>query len=156
MALVDSQTLETVQYVDLNRYAGKWYEIASYPKRFERKRICTSSLYTTTEKGYLVVENRCIIESSKVKKSYLKGKVFVEENSGNSKLNVQFFWPFKAKYWIIELANDYSYSVVSHPHKKYLWILCRTPQMEDVRFCEILNRIRDKGFDINKLQITKQ
>jgi len=156
MMNIIAQTIQTVPQVDLTRYAGKWYEIASYPQRFQKGCTCTTAEYTPTDKGYLVVENRCNKDSVNGKPSYIKGKVFADENSGNAKLKVQFLWPFKGKYWIIDLADDYSYAVVSHPNKKYLWILSRTPKMNDLRYKQITNRLAEKGFDISKLQITKQ
>jgi len=156
MTNVNSQTLQTVANVDLNRYAGKWYEIASYPQRFQKGCTCTTAEYTATDKGYVIVENRCNKDSVVGQQAYIKGKAFVEKNSGNAKLKVQFFWPFKGKYWIIDLATDYSYAVVSHPTKKYLWILSRTPQMNNITYQEILNRLKEKGFDLSKLQTTKQ
>jgi len=58
-------------------------------------------------KGYIIVENRCNKDSVKGKKSYIKGKAFIQNNSGNAKLKVQFFWLFTGKYWIIDLADDY-------------------------------------------------
>lgn len=151
-----AQTLQTVPNVDLKKYAGKWYEIASYPQYFQKGCHCTTAEYTISEKGYVIVENRCNRNSVTGKQSYIKGKAFVEEGSGNAKLKVQFFWPFKAKYWIIDLANDYSYAVVSHPNKKYLWILSRTPKMEDTVYQKILLRLKENGFDLAKLKITKQ
>ncbi len=151
-----SQVLETVPKVDLNKYAGKWYEIASYPQSFQKGCNCTTAEYTLTDKGYLIVENRCNKDSINGKQSYIKGKVFVEKNSGNAKLKVQFFWPFTGKYWIIDLADDYSYAVVSHPNKKYLWILSRTPQLDNAIYQQILSRLKEKGFDLMKLQITRQ
>lgn len=151
-----SQTLETVPYVDLNKYAGKWYEIASFPQRFQKGCNCTTAEYTLTDKGYVIVENRCNRGSINGKASYIKGKVFVGENSGNAKLKVQFFWPFKSKYWIIDLADDYSYAVVGHPNRKYLWILSRTPKMNETIYQQILSRMKEKGFDISKIEITTQ
>jgi apolipoprotein D and lipocalin family protein len=151
-----TQPLETVGQVDLQRYAGKWYEIASYPQRFQRGCHCTTAEYTLTGKGYMIVENRCNRDSVNGKPSYIKGKAFVEKNSGNAKLKVQFFWPFKGKYWIIDLADDYSYAVVSHPNRNYLWILSRTPQMNETVYREILLRLSDKGFDTDRLQRTVQ
>jgi apolipoprotein D and lipocalin family protein len=150
------QPLQTVSYVDLNRYAGKWFEIASYPQRFQKGCHCTTAQYTATDKGYLIVENRCNKGSVNGRLAYIKGKAFGDEASGNSKLKVQFFWPFKAKYWIIELADDYSYAVVSHPNRKYLWILSRTPQMQDDTYKGILERLNEKGFDYSKLNRTPQ
>jgi apolipoprotein D and lipocalin family protein len=148
--------LQTVPHVDVKKYAGKWYEIASFPQIFQRGCHCTTAEYTMTDKGYLIVENRCNRDSIHGKQSYIKGKAFVEENSGNAKLKVQFFFPFKAKYWIIDLADDYSYAVVSHPNRKYLWILSRTPKMSDVVYQQILSRLKEKGFDLAKLQVTEQ
>lgn len=151
-----AQTLETVHNVDLKKYSGKWYEIASFPQYFQKGCHCTTAEYTLTDKGYVIVENRCNKDSINGKESYIKGKAFVEEGSSNAKLKVQFFWPFKAKYWIIDLASDYSYAVVSHPNKKYLWILSRTPKMESSIYQQILSRLQLKGFDLSKIKITEQ
>jgi apolipoprotein D and lipocalin family protein len=152
----NAQILKTVPNVDLNKYAGKWYEISSYPQRFQKGCNCTTAEYTLSEKGYVIVENRCKRDSINGKQSYINGKAFVVKNSGNAKLKVQFFWPFKGDYWIIDLADDYSYAVVSNPNKKYLWILSRTPKMEDVTYQQILTRLKEKGFDLLKLAITTQ
>lgn len=151
-----AQPLRTVPFVDLSQYAGKWYEIASYPQRFQKGCHCTTAEYTLTDQGYVVVENRCRRDSINGKMSYIKGKAFVEPNSGNAKLKVQFFWPFKGKYWIIDLAPDYSYAVVGHPNRKYLWILSRTPQMDDSIYQGILKRLEQQSFDLSKLRTTVQ
>lgn len=153
---LNAQTLQTVTYVDLNKYSGKWYEIASYPQRFQKGCHCTTAEYTFSAKGYVIVENRCNRDSVNGKLSYIKGKAFVENNSGNAKLKVQFFWPFKGKYWIIDLASDYSYAVVSHPNKKYLWILSRTSKMDDTVYQQIISRLKSKGFDLSKIKKTEQ
>ena len=156
VSMAISQTLQTVPQVDLKKYAGKWYEIASIPQRFQKGCTGTTAEYTFTDKGYVIVENRCNKDSINGKQSYIKGKAFVVENSGNAKLKVQFFWPFKGKYWIIDLADDYSYAVVGHPNRKYLWILSRTPTMDDITYQQILSRIKEKGFDISKIKPTEQ
>lgn len=115
-----AQPLETVKQVDLKQYAGRWYEIASYPQRFQQGCHCTTAEYTWHPKGYVVVENRCNRDSLQGKESYIRGKAFVEPGTGNAKLKVQFFWPFRGSYWIIDLADDYSYAVVGHPNREYL------------------------------------
>jgi apolipoprotein D and lipocalin family protein len=152
----EAQQLETVAHVDLNKYVGKWFEIASYPQRFQKGCHCTTAEYSLSDKGYIIVENRCNRDSINGKSSYIKGKAFVDKNSGSAKLKVQFFWPFKASYWIIDLADDYSYAVVSHPNRNYLWILSRTPKMNDEVYKKIISRLIEKGFDVNKLQQTVQ
>jgi apolipoprotein D and lipocalin family protein len=153
---VKAQVLQTVPFLDLKQYAGKWFEIASYPQRFQKGCHCTTAEYTLSEKGFVIIENRCNRGSVKGKQSYIKGKAFVEKNSGNAKLKVQFFWPFKGEYWVIDLADDYSYAVVSHPNKKYLWILSRTPKMNEAVYQQITSRLKEKGFDLIKLQLTPQ
>jgi apolipoprotein D and lipocalin family protein len=151
-----AQSLETVPFVDLNKYAGKWYEIASYPQRFQKGCHCTTAEYALSEKGYVIIENRCNRDSITGKQSYIKGKAFIEKNSGNAKLLVKFFWPFRGKYWIIDLADDYSYAVVSHPNRKYLWILSRTSKMNELHYGAIVNRLKEKGFDTEKIKKTVQ
>ena len=154
--VVHAQSLVTVPRVELDQYVGKWYEIASYPQRFQKGCRGTTATYTLSDKGYLIVENRCNRDSMDGKASYIKGKAFVEKGSGNAKLKVQFFWPFRGKYWIIDLAADYSYAVVGHPNRKYLWILSRSPQLPSGVYEGILARLKANGFDTTKLQETEQ
>lgn len=156
MNTAQSDELRTVSSVDLNRYMGTWYEIASFPQRFQKGCHCTTAEYSMTDKGYVEVINRCRKDSIDGKESSIKGKAFIDEGSNNAKLRVQFFWPFKGKYWIIDLADDYSYAVVSHPNRKYLWILSRTPKMNEQTYNLIIDRVKEKGLDITKLQKTKQ
>jgi apolipoprotein D and lipocalin family protein len=142
--------LETVPAVDLNKYAGKWYEIAKYPFRFEKGCRCVTAEYSLTEKEYVTVTNRCIKTDGKL--SSIDGKAFVVKGSNNAKLKVQFFWPFRGNYWIIDLASDYSYAVVSEPKRKYLWILSRTDKLEPQVYDEILKTLTGRGFDTLKLE----
>ena len=153
---VHAQPLVTVPRVELDQYVGKWYEISSYPQRFQKGCHGTTATYTLSDKGHLIVENRCNRDSMDGKASYIKGKAFVEEGSSNAKLNIQFFWPFRGKYWIIDLAADYSYAVVGHPNRKYLWILSRSPQLPSGVYQGILARLKTNGFDTTKLQETEQ
>jgi len=148
-----AQELKTVASVDLTRYAGLWFEIASFPQRFQKGCEFTTATYTGTDKDYILVENKCIRNR---KPTGIRGKAFVVKGSNNAKLKVQFFWPLRGKYWIIDLADDYSYAVVSHPNRKYLWILSRTSTMPDAVFQGIKDRLKEKGFDLTKLRLTRQ
>ncbi|RAI89961.1 lipocalin family protein [Algoriphagus yeomjeoni] len=150
-----AQDLETVPYVDLEKYAGEWYEIASFPQFFQKGCTCTKATYTPNEDGTIHVENSCNLPA-KGKTKTSTAKAFVEDGSGNAKLKVQFFWPFKGKYWIIDLAKDYSYAVVGHPNRDYLWILSRTQEMDSATYDGILQRVKEKGFDLSKLEKTVQ
>lgn len=143
--------LQTVPEVDLSRYAGVWYEIAAFPQKFQKGCRCTTAEYETTSKGYIKVTNKC---QKPDKFSKIEGKAFVVKGSGNAKLKVQFFWPFKGDYWIIELDSDYKWAVVGDQSRKYLWILSRTPVMKDEIYNDILKRVSEKKFDISKLRKT--
>ena len=152
----NAQSMQTVPFVDLKKYAGKWYEIASFPQRFQRNCNCTTAEYTLSEKGYVIVTNRCRKDSVSGREVSIRGKAFVVKGSNNSKLKVQFFWPIRGKYWIIDLAEDYSYAAVSHPNKKYLWILSRTPVMDQNIYLQIIARLKNMGLDTDKLRLTSQ
>lgn len=148
--------LDVVDHVDLDRYLGKWYEISSFPQSFQKGCNCSSAEYFKTDKDYIRVLNTCRKGSTKGELSTADGKAFVVDTTTNAKLKVQFFWPFKGDYWIIDLASDYSYAVVGHPNREYLWILSRTPKMDNATYNSIIERVKAKGFDVNKLQITNQ
>jgi len=142
--------IETVPYVDLERYLGKWYEIARYDHRFERGCTEVEAMYDFREDGMISVLNRCFLkDENRTKEAHGRAKVADEKT--NSKLKVTFFWPFYGDYWIIELAEDYRYVVVSEPTQEYFWILSRTPMLEKTDLDGILKRATALGFDENKL-----
>lgn len=146
MAKHDS--LEVVAQVDLQRYLGKWYEIAHLPFRFENDCTDITATYSLSEDGKISVLNECLKEG-KLKQA--KGKAKVVDKSTGAKLKVTFFWPFSADYWIIDLGKNYDHAVVGTPNRKYLWILNRTPQMDDALFSQLVESAKSKGFDVNKL-----
>ncbi len=145
------QPVRTVDKVDLDRYMGKWFEIAAFPQKFQKGCHCTTAEYEMTDKGYVRVVNACRKGGPDGKVSRAKGKAFVVKGSGNAKLRVQFFWPFRGNYWIIDLAEDYTYAVVGDPSRKYLWILSRAKEMDPALYDEIVQRIKAQGFDTTKL-----
>lgn len=147
--------LDSVPKVDLNRYLGRWYEIAKYPNRFERK--CESNVtatYGLRPDGKISVVNRCTTREGKISQSSGWAKV-VDKQSG-SKLKVTFCWPFFGDYWIIDLGPNYEYAVIGEPSRKYLWILSRTPKMDDALYAELTKRVADKGYDASRLERMKQ
>jgi len=150
-----AQPLQTVRSVDVGKYSGKWYEIASFPQRFQKGCHCTTAEYEVCDRGYVIVHNSCRKNGVNGKLKEAWAKAYIQDKS-NAKLKVQFFWPFRGKYWIIDLADDYSYAVVSHPNKKYLWILSRGSKMEPATYQAITARLKAKGFDLSKLQMTVQ
>jgi apolipoprotein D and lipocalin family protein len=154
--ITKAQELETVKNVDLSKYMGKWYEIASYPQRFQKNCYGTTAEYIMTNNDYITVINRCKKGSLQGKEKSVKGKATVVEGTNNSKLKIKFFFLFSGNYWIIDLADDYSYAVVSEPKRKSLWILSRTPKMNQETYSKVISKIKSKGFDIDNLKMTVQ
>jgi len=143
----------TVSSVDLERYMGKWYEIASFPNWFQRNCFCSAAEYTMKD-GFVEVRNSCRKESPNGAADVAVGKAYTVPGSNNSKLKVQFQWPFKGDYWIIALDENYRYVMVGHPKRKYLWILSRTTQMDDATFERLKEIARSRGYDVGRLQKT--
>ena len=139
--------LETVKSVDLSRYVGLWYEFGRYPNKFEAP-DCTNvtAEYTLRDDGKITVVNTCFLPQKNKIKS-VKGKAWVVNKETNAQLKVSFFWPFSGKYWIIGLADDYSWALVGEPKRKFLWILTRTPKIEDATLEQIKKIIVEKGYD---------
>jgi len=148
--------LEVVDYVDLERYSGKWYEIAKYPTWFQAG--CTDAIaeYTLQDDGTVKVVNTCQpLDGGELNR--IEGYATVADPSTNAKLNVFFpTSPFGAPYWIIELGEDYEYAVVGEPSRSLLWILGRIPQMDEAVFQDILSRLPAKGYDSDRLESSRQ
>jgi apolipoprotein D and lipocalin family protein len=148
--------LRTVPHVDVSRYMGTWYEIASYPMRFQKGCTATTANYTLKPDGTVEVLNRCCRDSLSGKVTVARGRAKVVDKATNAKLKVSFFWPFWGDYWIIDLGKDYEYAVIGHPGRTYLWILSRTPHMAPDVYDGIVERLRRQGYDPARLQRTLQ
>jgi apolipoprotein D and lipocalin family protein len=143
--------LQTVPNVDLGRYIGRWYEIAKYPNRFERK--CdrnVTAVYSIRPDGKISVVNACTTREGVLTES--RGWAKVADPKTGAKLRVTFFWPFFGDYWIIELGPNYEYAVIGEPNRKYLWILSREPKMDDKLYAELAGRLAAKGYDASRLE----
>lgn len=146
---------ETVSSVDLSRYVGTWYEIARLPNRFEKK--CADSVtatYVQRPDGKISVTNRCRKSSGEF--TTAKGKAKIVDRTTNAKLKVTFFWPFYGDYWILDLGSNYEYAVVGDPSRKYLWILSRTPQMDEELYQRLLQKSAKQGFKTELVMRTVQ
>jgi apolipoprotein D and lipocalin family protein len=156
VAADDKPPLQTVPHVDLNRYMGKWYEIASFPQWFQRNCVATHATYMLREDGDVDVLNQCRDKTPDGKLRKAKGKAWVVDAKSNAKLKVRFFWPFSGDYWIIDLDPEYRYAVVGHPKRNYLWILSRSPHMDPDIYQGILDRLKLQHYDLARLNTTLQ
>jgi len=146
----------TVAKVDLNRYLGKWYDIASFPQWFQKGCTATTAEYSLKDNGEIKVVNSCRKGSLDGKQKVSVGRARVVDKDTNSKLEVSFFGPFWGNYWILDLGENYEYSVVGDPSRDYLWILSRTPQMDGEVYRGIVERLKAQGYELDRLQKTLQ
>lgn len=145
-----SEKPTVVPSVDLTRYAGRWYEIARLPNRFQKK--CAGGVAATYElrsDGKMNVINECRKASGEITRA--TGTAKVAEKTSNAKLKVTFFWPFYGDYWILDLGSNYEYAVVGEPKRRYLWILSRTPEMDPELYKELLEKAKQQGFDVSRV-----
>lgn len=145
-----------MSHVDLNRYVGTWYDIASFPQRFQKGCTGSTATYTIRRDGDIDVVNRCRLNSLDGKEKVAKGRAQVVNKATNAKLKVSFFRPFWGDYWIIDLGWNYEYAVVGHPSRDYLWILSRTPTMDATVYDEIIGRLKEQGYEVQRLNRTLQ
>lgn len=150
----------TVEYVDLLRYQGTWYEIAKVPNRFQK--VCaknTTATYKLKEDGNISVINRCIEKSGKV--NDIEGVAKIIDNKTNAKLAVsfvRFFWKnwFFGDYWILGIAEDYSWVVVGGPNPKYGWILAREPSISEETMEMAYQIAEEKGYKREDFELSVQ
>lgn len=148
--------LRTVPHVDVSKYVGTWYEIASYPQRFQEGCTGTTATYTPEADGNIRVLNRCFKPTLDGEEDIANGRAKVVDPKTNAKLEVSFFRPFWGDYWIVELGDNYEYAAVGHPSRDYLWILSRSPQLDDKLYESIVERLEKQGFDRKRLRRTLQ
>ncbi|QQL49138.1 lipocalin family protein [Mucilaginibacter ginkgonis] len=137
-----------VPVIELNKFAGKWYSLYSIPTMFDKNTQQTTTMYTLNKDGYYNVLTEAHKDGDL--KTY-RSKLFPVANVANGQFKAQFLWPFKVDYWVIEVADDYSYVVVGHPDKKFLFIMSRKPEMDEKLHEEIVARCKAKGYDVAKL-----
>jgi apolipoprotein D and lipocalin family protein len=145
-------TVRVVGRVDLDRYIGRWYEIARLPNSFEKGLICTTATYSIKKNGKISVVNEGRKDSVEGRVSRATGTAWVVDPKEPGKLKVSFFWPFASDYWIIALdSEEYRFARVAGPDRKFLWILSRGPVMEDGLYDELVESAQLMGFDTDSL-----
>ena len=155
-----AQSLATVEHVDLDRYLGKWYEIASIPQYFQRQCVRDVTAEYALKNGVISVINRCTTASGEI--SEAEGQARIVDTLSNAKLEVTFVklfgwrYLFGGDYWVIDLASDYRYAVVGHPSRKYAWVLAKTPQVSSQDLAAIEDRLKANGYDTCGLLTTAQ
>lgn len=148
--------LTTVPSVDLQRYLGTWHELARYDNWFQDEDcVNVTAEYGIDEDGDVSVLNTCRDAAGAVTET-AEGYARVVEGSGNARLRVSFFWPFFGDYWVVALADDYSWVIVSEPGRDYLWILTRSAQTPDTERDALVAKATELGFDPKRLVFSRR
>ena len=157
-----SQPLQTISSLDVPRYMGTWFEIAKYPNRFQKQCVAnTSAEYSLQKDGTVKVLNRCQLTSGEMDEA--EGQARQIGGLKSPKLEVRFAPAWLSwlpmvwgDYWVIDLDKEYQLVAVSEPSREYLWVLARTQQVDKGKYDALLQRLKSKGFDLNKLELSPQ
>lgn len=150
------ENIKPVEHFKLDRYLGKWYEIARMDHAFEEGMIRVTAEYSLREDGGVRVINRGFYPKDKRWKE-TEGKAYLVNGTDRGFLKVSFFGPFYGSYIVFELDHEnYQYAVVSGPDKSYMWLLAREPKLNDNTRNELIAKAASLGFDTNKLVFVSQ
>lgn len=147
---------KVVSELDLERYLGTWYEVASTKPIFQLGCVCVTAKYALREDGKVQVLNSCRKNDVNAPLNVTEGVASPSDHP--AKFNVQ-FGPFPTpgtNYWVVDLADDYSYAVVSSPFRQPIWILSRTPSLPQETLDGIYQRLSADGFFTPSLSATLQ
>lgn len=148
---------EPAKAVDMNRYGGLWYELGRYENGFERGCEAVTAHYSPRADGLVAVTNVCRKggEGGRIKQAKARAKVV--SGSGDAKLKVAFFGPFYVgNYWVLDHADDYSWSIVGEPSGRYLWLLSRSARPSAEVRTKIMTRAAELGYDLSLVHETRQ
>ena len=146
--------LPTVASVDLARYAGAWYEVASLPNRFQKQCVADTQARYRPVGDDIEVRNRCRTADGTVED--ITGIAKVVPGSGNARLRVSFFRPFYGDYWILAFGPDQRWVLVGEPKRQFGWVLSRTPQLPAAELDAALARAEALGYDRRAFKATPQ
>ena len=151
-ACQSTKPITTVSHVDLERFMGDWYVIASIPTFIEKDAFNAVESYQRNADGTVATTftfNKGGF-NGKLKTYHPKG--FVVEGSGNAVWKMQFVWPFKAEYRIIYLTEDYGQTVIGRSKRDYVWIMARVPSIPEDDYNRILTFLKDQGYNLDNLR----
>jgi apolipoprotein D and lipocalin family protein len=141
--------------VDLDRYLGRWYEIARYEASFQRGCEAVTADYSRKDDGTIRILNSCRQGSVDGKLRTSTGKAKIADSQTQAKLRVSFFGPFYGDYWVLDHADDYSWSIVGEPSGRYLWLLARDARPDPALRSTLESRAKELGYDWSLVRITK-
>ena len=152
--------VQTIASLDVPRYMGTWFELAKFPNVFQRKCVSnTRAVYTLNVDKTVQVLNRCRIQDGSTIEALGQAKQMGKATSPVLKVRFAPEWlgwlPLVwGDYWVIDLDDQYQLAAVSDAKREYLWVLSRSPKIDQTRYAALLQRLKQQGFDVDKLQVT--
>jgi len=148
--------LETVDYVDLERFMGDWYVIANIPTFVEKGAHNAVESYRLEDDGTIATTFTFRKDAFDGPEKQYHPRGFVRDTRSNAEWGMQFIWPIKGDYRIIYLDQDYSVTIIGRNSRDYVWLMARTPQISDEHYREAVKFIADAGYDTAELQRVPQ
>ena len=145
------EPMETVPFVDIKRFMGDWFVIANIPTFIEKDATNAIESYKLNEKGEIETTFTFYQNSPNGLKKEYRPKGFIYNSKTNAEWRMQFFWPFKMPFLIIDLAEDYSHTVIGYPNRNYVWIMARKPELSEKTYQSILKNLEYVGYDISRI-----
>jgi apolipoprotein D and lipocalin family protein len=152
----DMKPIAPAARVDLQRFMGDWYVIATIPTFIEKQAYNAVESYSLNDDGTIATTftfNKGAFDGP-LKRYEPKG--FVRDGTANAVWGMQFVWPIKAQYIIAHVDEAYSETIVARDKRDYVWIMARTPSLEPARQQRLLDRVRDLGYDVSTLRLVPQ
>jgi len=150
------KTLKTVEYVDIERFMGDWYVIANIPTFIEKNACNAIESYKLNARGEIQTTFSFYQDSPNGKRKEYNPKGYIYNTETNAEWRMQFIWPFKMPFLIIDLDTNYSYTVIGVPNRKYVWIMSRKSSLDSKTYNMIIDKLKDVGYDVKQIKKVTQ
>jgi apolipoprotein D and lipocalin family protein len=148
--------METVDYVDIERFMGDWYVIANIPTFLEKEAYNAVETYALNDDGSIATTFTFRKGGFDGEEKEFNPKGFISDTRTNATWGMRFVWPIKADYRIIYVDNDYSKTVIARQKRDFIWIMARSPQIPDAEYQELVELAESVGYDVSKIQRVPQ
>ena len=148
--------MKTVEYVDLERFMGDWYVIASIPTFLEKDAYNAIENYAMNEDGSIATTFTFRDGAFDGKPKEYTPRGFISDTETNATWGMRFIWPIKADYRIVYLDDDYSKTIIGRQKRDFVWIMAREPEIPEDEYQALLDFVGSLGYDLSKVQRVPQ
>lgn len=153
---LEEMKLRTVDRVNLDEFMGKWYVIANIPTFVEKDAVNAIEYYELRPDGDVDITFTLHRKSPQNPEKKYSARGYVQDTSSSAYWKVQFIWPLKFDYLVLDVADDYSHTVIGVPNQKYVWIMAREPSIAENRYESIITKLERQGYETSKIKKVPQ